>query len=336
MNEEIFDRSKLKFTTKKTIKLVENKNDVDKKKEAISFLNKQLRLYNLDIKKLYNNIPEYSVRNVLLNIAYYVAEDEELIDIVTRRREIPYIKLAKRIGESKKFIEKYKDYLMLYILLIHNNKYKCIQNYLAIVDGREESTDIVVVEPEKDDKITGLVLKKNSRYAIVITHSGEIVRVKHQSSSIGYEVTGREKKGIMYYSRQIVALVLILVIAFYSVYYVYNKPKTTILISGTSTFKLEVNRYSKVIDIASKTTKGKRVIAGMTYQYQDIEYVLNELTTEIINNKMVPENSEISIIVSGDRLKNIDFRLMEQTVKDKNIENKTNVKIRINNSGLMK
>ena len=51
---------------------------------------------------------------------------------------------------------------------------------------------------------------------------------------------------------------------------------------------------------------------------------------------MVPENSEIGIIVSGDRLKNIDFRLMEQTVKDKNTENKTNVKIRINNGGLMK
>ena len=50
MNEEIFDRNKFKFTHKKTIKLVENKNDVDKKKEAISFLNKQLRLYNLDIK----------------------------------------------------------------------------------------------------------------------------------------------------------------------------------------------------------------------------------------------------------------------------------------------
>lgn len=335
MSEEIFDRNKFKFTTKKTIKLVENKNDINKKKDSISFLNKELRLYNLDIKKLYNNIPDYAVRNVLLNIAYYVAEDEELIDVVTRRREIPYIKLANRTGESKKFIEKYKDYLLLYILLIHTNKYKGIQNYLAIVDGREESTDIAVV-PEKDDKITGLVLKKNSRYAIVITHSGEIVRIKHQSSSIGYEVTGREKKGIMYYSRQITALVLILFIAFSSVYYVYNKPKTTILISGTSTFKVEVNRYSKVIDVVSKTTKGKRVVGSITYNNQDVAYVLNELTTEMINNKMIPENSEIGVIVSGDRLKNTDFRLMEQTVKDKNIENKTNLKIRINNGGLMK
>lgn len=335
MSEEIFERNKFKFTTKKTIKLVENKNDINKKKDAISFLNKELRLYNLDIKKLYNNIPTYAVRNVLLNMAYYVAENEELIEFITRRREIPFIKLANKTGESKKFIEKYKDYLMLYILLIHTNKYKWIQNYLAIVDGREESTDIIVA-PEKDDKITGLVLKKNSRYAIVITHSGEIVRIKHQSSSIGYEVTGHQKRGLIFYSRQITALVLILIIAFSSVYYVYNKPKTTILISGTSTFKVEVNRYSKVIDVVSKTDKGKRVIGSITYQNQDIEYVLSEITIEMINNNMVPENSEIGIIISGDRLKNTDFRIMEQTVKDKNSENKTNVKVRINNSGIMK
>lgn len=333
MNEQNFDIEKYKFVTKKTIKLVENKNDIEKKKTAILFLNKELKIYNVDIKKLYSNVPEYNERNKLLNIAFYVINNEEVMEYIYRRREIPYIKIANKTGVNKKFILKYKEYILLYILILNKDMYRSIKNYLAIV---EEQPVNEKMDREENDKYTGLTIKKNNRYAIILTSSGEIIRIKNKSAHIGYEVAGYEKKGLSNYSRQIVAVIMILAIAFSTVYYVYNKSESTILISGTSSFRVDVNKYSKVIKVVSKTEKGNRVLSNLTYKNENIDYVLNELVNEMIKNNMIPDDSQIEIIVSGERLNNSDFRLVNQTIKDNNENSETNIKLIVNNNGLVK
>lgn len=331
MSEEVFNRNKYKFSLKRSIRTVENQSDIKKKKEAISFLNKELRLYKISLKNLYSDIPTDNVRNVLFNIAYYIVQDEDLLESFFRKRDLPYRAIIKKTLESKSFIERWSEYITLYTVMLSRPDYKTIQDYVE-VSIVEEKQKLAIV-PMKDEKkmITGIALVKNKKSTVVITSDGKIEKIKQCDSNIGYEVTGIKSRGLKYYRKYIVLAASIMVIVALAFTTFYKSVSSTVIVSSTSDFKVEINRFSRVINVSSETKRGQRVVNNLDYSDSSVDDILNNLVSDIIKNDMIPQSpNKLLILVNGKSLDDKDFALMENTIREKNI------KAQINNSGVQK
>ena len=100
---------------------------------------------------------------------------------------------------NKKFLEKYRDYIIVYTLIFGNDKYKNIQDYLQMVetsvDDSKNSDVKDIVEYEAGLTVNGIVVWKNKKDAILLTALGEFKKVKlNEDVLIGQEINANEKK----------------------------------------------------------------------------------------------------------------------------------------------
>lgn len=325
---EIFNRSKYKFSQRRSIKVVENEIDVKKKKEAISFFYKELRLYKVNLADLCSNIPSDEIRNVIFNIACFIVENEELMEAFFRKRDLPYRGIVKETFESKSFLDKWSDYIKFYVVMLSRPDYKIIKDYLQIAAIESVGdTEIALIKDEKK-MATGLALAKNKRYTIILTSDGKVQKLKLPDSNIGYEVTGIKARGVKYYSKFIIPAASVLIIAIIAWIAISSSVTTTVVVSCTSDIKIDINRFSKVVNLTSETKRGKRLIADIDYESQSVDSLLNILALDIIKEEMVPQSpNKLLIVVSGKPLEEKDFILMKETLNDKNIQ------VNVNNAG---
>lgn len=336
MEELKFDKHRYQFSSKRILRTVENSVDIEKKKEACKHLNRELKINFVDYKELYDCNISYGDKNIVLNIALAILDNDELLQDILTKRSLPILKIAKMTRITKKFIEKYDVYIMLYILIFSKKSLTPLKKYLCIKDTEDSPPGTSIIKsPGLDENVaSGIVLKKFKTYAVILTPMGEVVRVKHLSSSEGFEVSGKKKRSISYYYKYIISAIIIIGIICSIGIIDYNKVESTIVLTTTSDFKIEVNKYDKIVGFTSETEKGKATVHSTEYEYKSTDEFLKILMNKVIENGMVPGNQELYLIVTGERLKDTDFRLIESVIKDNNKKNKTNIKLIINNSGV--
>ena len=280
-----FQSGKYKFSSVKPLFLIGNYVIGERGKE-INILVDELIKYKVPIKDLISREVSYSQRNELVTISMYIAANFELYDSFINNIEIPFSKLHMFTRVNKKFLEKYRDYIIVYTLIFGNDKYKNIQDYLQMVetsvDDSKNSDVKDIVEYEAGLTVNGIVVWKNKKDAILLTALGEFKKVKlNEDVLIGQEINANEKKTLKDVKIYISILVVFILVFSMAIIYRYNVVTRTIVIDTTYTIKLDINGFNRVLNISSSTEKGAKLIEETNLLDQSIDTAIYKMLMKI-------------------------------------------------------
>lgn len=326
-----FQSGKYKFSSVKPLFLIGNYVIGERGKE-INILVDELIKYKVLIKDLISREVSYSQRNELVTISMYIAANFELYDSFINNIEIPFSKLHMFTRVNKKFLEKYRDYIIVYTLIFGNDKYKNIQDYLQMVetsvDDSKNSDVKDIVEYEAGLTVNGIVVWKNKKDAILLTALGEFKKVKlNEDVLIGQEINANEKKTLKDVKIYISIFVVFILVFSMAIIYRYNVVTRTIVIDTTSTIKLDINGFNRVLNISSSTEKGAKLIEETNLLDQSIDTAIYKIIEYANENQMI-KSTGIVVTVTGKELKYNSLEKTEDFIYRKNL------KVRFNNSGL--
>lgn len=343
---EIFDRNKYKFSSIPS--LVEISDEVNKARaEQISLMEKELYSYKILIQDLFAYSPNDRDRNTILNIAFYIIGEVELLEFIQDKKKLPPNILSKKTMQPRKFIEEWSDYIITYTIIFSNPNYKLIQDYMRIEESeekveipkkkqsnktvikkviiektneeisvdekdKEEESNVVSINKNSKSKLRGIVIKLFKYSACILTSMGEFKKIKLEDDmSVGEEVIATAKKGIKDYKIQIGILIVAIIVACGTFFYKYSEIDRTILINTTSQVKIDVNTFNKIINVYSPTTKGEEMVRSLKLNNMKLDEGMEEILSYANDNKMIP-SGKILITVTGDPL---EYGALEKTGK---------------------
>ena len=358
---EIFDRNKYKFSDIPS--LVEISDEVNKARaEQISLMEKELYSYKVLIQDLFAYSPSDKDRNTILNIAFYIIGEVELLEFIQDKKKLPPNILSKKTMQPRKFIEEWNDYIITYTIIFSNPNYKLIQDYIRIEESKdeveipkekqsnktvikkviiektneeisvdendkEEESNVVSINKNSKSELRGVIVKSFKRSACILTSRGEFKKVKLEGDmSVGEEVTAKAKKGIKDYKLQIGIVVIAIVVACGAFLYKYSEIDRTILINTTSQVKVDVNSFNKIISAYSPTSKGEEMVKSLKLNNVKLDKGIEEILNYANNNSMIPSGN-ILITVTGDPL---EYGTLEKTGE---FASSHKIKLIINNAG---
>lgn len=299
---------------------------VGKREKQINLLLEELNNYRIVLKDLIIYKPNIKTKNLLLNVAYFIVDNVELLDIFKEKKELPVAKLGRFTKLPQGFLEKWEDYIVMYCLILSNPEYGLIQDYLKIeyLENYKE-----VLSEETDTKsVKGLVIQINKRNDYLLTSNGELFKVeRHNYEKVGDEHKAKEKRGLKHFKLEIGVFLLLLAAIGFLVYKDYSNPVSTILIQSTSQIKIQTNKYDKVVYAFAESEKGKAMLKDTDYLDKNIDNVLKSFIKYANTHDMITEDGLV-ITVTGDPIK---YGTLEKTGKYI-VDN--NVLVLINNSGV--
>lgn len=322
-----FKKDKYEFTSISPIILMDSA-DMDNRSSQINLLIEDLNIYNVFLKDLVNFPLKEKERNIALNIAYYIIENEELKDNLNLTRHLNIPKLSRATKIKSDYIKKWKDYIIAYFIIINNPEYKFIQDYLKIkLNQRNKETRHKIVKQKTYRGIIIKALLHNS--ACILTSTGEFKKIKLNGElTLGSIGEGKKKTGSAIYKIPICILLLFLIIFGFNIYSKYTTASSIIVVQTTSNIKLHVNIYDRVIYAHSPTEKGGILVSSLDAQNRKIDDVIVSILEYGLKNKMVSPENTVYITVTGQPLKYGELPKTNKFV----IENK--IKVVINNSGV--
>ncbi len=320
---EAFRKNRYIFSNIRTIQ-EKNEEIINERKNQISLLLKELFLYKVITKDLILKKPKEHEKNIILNISYYIVENEELLEEFNSKRRLQINKLSRLTHMPSSFFELWQDYIIAYIIILHNPNYKLLQDYLKIEYAEKNSNPIASISKEH---YLGMVLEVKKKHMIIMTSNGEFIKLKKDDTArIGEEVSGEEKTGIKHIKLKIAIGVLVILFIVIGAYRDYNNPVSTIVLKTTSDIKFQINRYNNVVYTYAESEKGKDMLKKVSVD-DNIDNVLKQCVKYAYENDMIPKEG-LNVTVVGRRL---DYGLLEQTG---NYIVDNNIKLLINNAGV--
>lgn len=99
----------------------------------IALLTAELSNYKIDFDKLAESSPSHiDTRNELLNVAALCIQDKSIIKYIKEKKILPIKEICTVSKKKRKFIEKWRRYLIALILILSNDDYQYIRSYLNI------------------------------------------------------------------------------------------------------------------------------------------------------------------------------------------------------------
>lgn len=128
-NSENMDYIDYKNSLNEFEKSKENKQ----RAEEIALFSKKLADYNIDFDMLVESSPSHKdTRNDLLNVALMCLNNEEIMNYLKEKKMLPVKKICDTINKKRKFIENWRRYLIVLIIILSSNDYPYIKSYLNI------------------------------------------------------------------------------------------------------------------------------------------------------------------------------------------------------------
>lgn len=131
------DDDKIEYIdTKNSLSEFEKQMENQRRAEEILHFSKELSLYKLDFSVLADSSPSHSdTRNALLNLATQCVEEPSILNYIKEKRLLPVKEIVLYTGVNRKFIEKWRRYILALILILSSNEYPYIKSYLNIKVG---------------------------------------------------------------------------------------------------------------------------------------------------------------------------------------------------------
>lgn len=320
-----FQKNKYRFSSNTPLVLISDEI-IELRKQQIEAFTLELLRYKVLIRDLIKHNLNYSTRNELLNIAMFITSNFEIYDEFIKKEDIPTI-VQIQTRASKKYIEQYRDYLIAYTIILGNPDFKNLQEYIQIVENTDEDLGKDIIEYEEKIDVSGIVLDRNNRNAIVITSIGEFKKLKlKESVSKGEELRAIEKKSLKDYRLYVSIISVFALIFILSVVYKYNNVVSTIVVETTSPIRLEINGFNRVIDVSSSTAKGKKLVSDTSVLDNKIDNAIYKILEYANENDMV-KGSGIVVTITGKALKHNALKETSDFIYRKDL------KVRFNNSG---
>lgn len=158
---DTFHRNKYKFsTTPNLVEISNNANEI--RKEQILKLEEELFTYGVLIKDLFAYVPSKNERNLILNIAFFIIGQVELLEYVQNNKKVPINILSRKVKRPRKKLIEWSDYLTFYIIIFSNPSYNLIQDYLNVEEIKEEEKkdNILVLKNERHNEGKKIVIEK--------------------------------------------------------------------------------------------------------------------------------------------------------------------------------
>ena len=153
-----FQKNKYRFSSTQPLILIGN-DIVEARNEQVNQLVSELIKYKVLIRDLVNSEVDYSKRNELLTIAMFIINNFELYDAFVKNEDVPIDVLHRFTRVDKKFLQKYREYIVAYTLIFGNPIYKNIQDYVQIVensieDEEEKNKKEIIKKQEEIEELT--------------------------------------------------------------------------------------------------------------------------------------------------------------------------------------
>ena len=327
-----FNKDKYVFASLPSMLLIGDSAENNRNKQITLFLN-ELNMYNVLLKDLVNFSLKENDRNIALNIAYYITENDELIKIIIRKKDLPIAKLSKLIKIKPEYIEKCRDYIIAYYIILANPNYRHIQDYFRI--KLREDNNVMSIANKNQNSYKGLVIKSLKRSAYIVTSKGEFLKIKtNNKANIGEVCEGKKNKTLRNYRIHISILLVMLILIGSGIIIEYRRTESIVVIETTSNIKININKFNKVIYAYSPTDKGQELIANTNLLNKDIDEALAETFEYALNNEMLDLNKEIPalskktlITINGQALK------YGSLIKTNKFISENKIPIIINNAG---
>lgn len=332
MENFIFNKDKYVFASLPSMLLMGDSAENNRNKQIALFLD-ELNMYNVLLKDLVNFSLNENDRNRALNIAYYITENDELLNIIIQKKDLPISKLSKLTKIKPEYIEKCRDYIIAYYIILTNSNYRLIQDYFRI--KLKEDNNVISISNKKQDSYKGLVIKALKKYAYIATSKGEFLKIKTNSkANVGELCEGKQKKTIRNYRIHISILFLILILIGSGIIIEYRRMQSIVVIQTTSTIKISINKFNKVIYAYSPTDKGKELVVNVNMLNKDIDDAIAETFEYALNNQMLGLNKEVPTL-SKKTLITINGQALEYGIltKTNKFISENNIPIVINNAG---
>lgn len=107
-----------------------------KRAEEIAYFSKELTEYKIGFNDLIKSSPKHTdSREHLINLAYICSTNEDIILYIKQKKMLPVSQIILLTNEKRKFIEKWRKYIIALILLLSSSEYPYIKSYLNIKVG---------------------------------------------------------------------------------------------------------------------------------------------------------------------------------------------------------
>jgi hypothetical protein len=327
-----FNKNKYVFTQIPSMLLVGDSAEINRNKQISLFLN-ELNTYNVLLKDLVSFPLKENDRNIALNIAYYIYDNEELIKTITQKKDLPISKLSKLTKIKPPYLEKYRDYIMVYYIILTNPNYKGIQDYFRV--ELKEDNKARSISNKNQNVYKGVVVKSFKKSACILTSMGEFIKIKTDNKiSVGEVAEGKEKKTLKNYKLYISILLFLIILIGSGIVIEYRRTQSIIVIETSSNIVMHINKFNKVIYVYSPTEKGDKLISSVNILNKDVDQAMVDIFGYALSNNMLEINKEISalskkilITVNGEPLK---YGILSKTSK---YISENNIPIVINNVG---
>lgn len=320
-----FDKNKYVFASTPSMLLIGDLAEINRNKHMALFLD-ELNTYDILLKDLINFILKENDRNIALNIAYYITNNDELIKTIIQKKDLPILKLSKLTKIKPDYIGKCRDYIIAYYIILTNPNYKSIQDYLKI--KLREDNNVVGISNKKQSLYKGLIIKALKKSAYIVTSKGEFFRIKTNSKlSVGDIGEGKEKKALRNYRIHISILLIILILIGSGIVIEYRRTQSVVVIESTSNIKIHINKFNRVIYVYSPTEKGKELVENIDILNKDIDDAVAEVFEYALKNEMLDLNKKVLLTINGQPIK---YGLFNKTNK---VISENNIPIVINNAG---
>lgn len=320
-----FNKDKYVFASLPPMLLVGDSAENRRNKQISLFLN-ELNMYNVLLKDLVNFPLKENDRNIALNIAYYLTDDDDLFRIITEKKDLPVSKLSKLIKIKPEYILKCRDYIIAYYIILTNPNYRHIQDYFRI--KLRENNNVVNISNKNHNSYKGLVIKALKKSAYIVTSKGEFLKIKTNGKlTVGEIGEGKQKKNLRNYRIHISILFVILILIVSGVIIEYTRTQSIVVIQTTSSIKISINKFNKVIYAYSPTDKGKELVINTNILNKDIDQAMAETFEYALNNEMLDLSKKTLVTINGQAIK---YGLLNKTNK---FVSENNIPIVINNAG---
>ena len=323
---EKFQKNKYRFSSIKPLVLITDEV-IEFRSQQIAMLISDLLKYKVLLRDLVKDNVSYSIRNELLNIAMFISNDIELYDRFIKEGDIPVDKIRIEARVDSKYINKYRDYIIVYTLILGNPDYKNLQDYIEIAENTEEDLEKDIIEYEEKNGVDGIVLESSKKNAIVMTSLGEFKKLKFKGTCFrGEEIKSVEKKSLKDYKLYASIVSIFALIFVLSILYKYNNVVSTIVVDTTSQIKLEINGFNRVLNVSSSTEKGNTLIAETGILDNNLDEALFKIMEYANENEMIKDSGTV-ITITGEALKHNSLE------KTSDFVYKEDLKVRLNNDG---
>lgn len=107
-----------------------------RRSEEITLFSNELKQYGLDFSILVDSSPSHSdTRNSVLNLAVICSNNNEVLQYIKTKKLLPIKLITLLTGTNKKFLEKWRRYLLALIIILSSSEYPYIKSYLNIKVG---------------------------------------------------------------------------------------------------------------------------------------------------------------------------------------------------------